>query len=233
MATGSRSTGRPLLPGLERPAVISHAGGNNAWRVDGAIAQGADLIEVDLWERAGRFEARHERRVGGLPFLYEKWYFRRPDAPFDLADLLRATDTRARLFLDFKNGGIKPVHLLRDAIDAAEPWLVPAASSQTWGVLRHIRRHLPEVPVYYSIDVPAQLDLLMENLRREEPPDGVSCRHSLLDAGTIRMLHRAGMAIVAWTVDDPARARELVDQGVAAITTHEVEEIRDAIKDTR
>ncbi len=123
--------------------------------------------------------------------------------------------------------------LVREAIDEAEPWLVPAASSQIWSVLRHIRRDLPEVPVYYSIDVRAQLDLLMENLRREEPPDGVSCRQQLLDADTIRTLRRAGMAIIAWTVDDPERARELVEQGVAAITTHEVEDIREAIRGPR
>lgn len=233
MSNASRAAGRPLLPGLDCSAVISHAGGNNQWRVDQAIAQGADLIEVDLWENRGQFEARHERRIGSLPFLFEKWYFRRPDAPFRLADLLRATDRRARLLLDLKSGGLKPVHLLREAIDEAEPWLVPAASSQIWSVLRHIRRDLPEVPVYYSIDVRAQLDLLMENLRREEPPDGVSCRQQLLDADTIRTLRRAGMAIIAWTVDDPERARELVEQGVAAITTHEVEDIREAIRGPR
>lgn len=230
MANGARVAGRPLLPGLDAPAVISHAGGNNQWRVQRAIEEGADLIEVDLWEHQGQFEARHERRIGRLPFLVEKWYFRRTDPPFSLADLLRATDRRARLFLDLKSGGQGPVHLLRQAIDEAQPWLVPAASSQTWGVLRHIRRHLPEVPVFYSIDVPAQFDLLMENLRREEPPDGVSCRARLLDSESIRTLRRAGLSIIAWTVDDPERAKELVEQGVSAITTHDVVDIRTAIR---
>lgn len=218
-----------LVPGVPGPYLIAHAAGNNAWRVHDAIEDGADLVEVDLWARRGAFEARHERRFGPIPLLFEKWYLRRPDGPFDLADLLRATDNQSRLFLDFKTGGREPARLLKQAMADARPALAPAASSQIWSMLRAVREELPEVPIFYSISVRAQLDLFLNMLERERPPDGVSCRHNLLDSEAIERLREAGMTIIAWTVDDGERARDLVHAGIDAITTHEIHEIRQAI----
>ena len=41
--------------------------------------------------------------------------------------------------------------------------------------------------------------------------------------------HRRSMAVIAWTVDDPDRARELAGWGVDAITTNTVDPIRAAL----
>ena len=41
----------------------------------------------------------------------------------------------------------------------------------------------------------------------------------------IERLHDRGFAVIAWTVDDPDRARELIEWGVDGITTHNVEEL--------
>lgn len=217
------------MPGTPGPYLIAHAAGNNAWRVHDALEHGADLVEVDLWARRGAFEARHERRFGPIPLLFEKWYFRRPDGPFDLATLLAETDSHSRLFLDLKNGGTEPIRLIKKAMEDARPALAPAASSQIWSVLRNVRQALPAVPIFYSISVQAQLDLFLSQMTKEQPPDGVSCRHTLLDAETIQRLRAAGMTVIAWTVDDEDRARDLVRAGADAITTHEIRDIREAI----
>lgn len=49
--------------------------------------------------------------------------------------------------------------------------------------------------------------------------DGVSVRHSLLTSASVAALHRVARPVVAWTVNDGSRARELRDLGVDAITT--------------
>jgi len=46
----------------------------------------------------------------------------------------------------------------------------------------------------------------------------------------VEQLRAAGLAVVAWTVDDLERARELADWGVDGITTHRVAEFRDAFR---
>jgi glycerophosphoryl diester phosphodiesterase len=98
------------------------------------------------------------------------------------------------------------------------------ASSQEWKALRAIREVCPEVDTYYSIDVAAKLDLFLSVSERDERPRGVSCRHTLLTRETVAGLHSRGLLVVAWTVDDIERARELASWGVDGLTTHKVAE---------
>lgn len=51
------------------------------------------------------------------------------------------------------------------------------------------------------------------------PDAGVSIRHSLLDARTVGRLHERVGLVVAWTVNEASRARELVAAGVDGVTT--------------
>lgn len=54
------------------------------------------------------------------------------------------------------------------------------------------------------------------------PPSGqtgVSVRHSVLDGRAVDALHQRFATVVAWTVNDPRRARQLRDLGVDGITT--------------
>ena len=217
-----------LVPGRPGPAIIAHGGGNSARRVDEYLAASPDFLEVDLWLHAGRLEARHERRIKFTPILFEKWYLRRAPRPhFGLEELLAASGgSPAGIFLDLKNGGAATVAALDRALTrlAARPRIV--ASSQQWATLRALSVHLPEVKTFYSVDVPAKLDLFRSVTDRDGRPAGVSCHHSLLTRPLVRELIDRGLVVVAWTVDDPARARELVEWGVHGITTHRVAEMR-------
>lgn len=49
--------------------------------------------------------------------------------------------------------------------------------------------------------------------------EGVAVRHDLLDAAVVRRLCDAVGRVSAWTVNDVARARQLLDWGVTAVTT--------------
>jgi glycerophosphoryl diester phosphodiesterase len=83
----------------------------------------------------------------------------------------------------------------------------------------------PEVDAFYSIDVQAKLNLFRSVVDRDARPRGVSCRHTLLSKPVIADLHKRGLLVVAWTVDDLERARELVSWGVDGLTTHRVAEM--------
>lgn len=220
---------RELVPGRAGPAIIAHGGGNTVSSVHDYLAEGADFLEVDLWLRGGYFEARHERRVRWLPVLFEKWYLRRvPRGRYGLDELLSETvDHGAGIFLDLKNGGEQAAALLRRVLARGELPRRVVASSQQWRALRAIRETLPEVDAFYSIDVRAKLDLFLSVNDRDARPAGISCRHSLLTKSIVDRLHRRGLLVVAWTVDDIDRARELVAWGVDGLTTHKVREMRE------
>ena len=216
-----------LVPERQGPAIIAHGGGNTIVRAEEFIEAGADYLEVDLWLHRGRFEARHERRTRWLPLLFEKWYLRRvPRAAYGLEELLDATaENQAGIFLDVKNGGQEAAVLLRRILRTHQHPARVVASSQQWRALRAMRELTPQVDAFYSIDVRAKLDLFLSVVDRDTRPRGVSCRHGLLTERSIRELHNRGLLVVAWTVDDLERARELVAWGVDGITTHNVAEM--------
>lgn len=218
-----------FLPGRNGPAIIAHGGGNSVDHVRDYVAAGADYLEVDLWIHRGRFEARHERRVRMLPLLFEKWYLRRvPSTHYGLVELLEAAaGSSAGIFLDLKNGGAEAAGAISRVIAEADVTPRIVASSQQWRALRAVAEQLPQVDTFYSIDVRAKLDLFLSVSDRDVRPRGVSCRHSLLSAPIVRRLRDRGLLVVAWTVDDPERARELVEWGVHGITTHRVAEMHE------
>ncbi len=217
-----------LVEGRGGPAIIAHGGGNAIARAHDFIGMGADYLEVDLWMHRGRFEARHERRMRWLPVLFEKWYLSRvPSAMYGLEELLDETaDHSTGIFLDIKNGGAGAAALLRRVLSTNQHPRRVVASSQQWRALRAMRELTPEVDAFYSIDVRAKLDLFLSVVDRDTRPRGVSCKHTLLNQRLVRTLHDRGLLVVAWTVDDLERARELVSWGIDGITTHKVEEMR-------
>lgn len=209
------------------PAVIAHGGGNTHRLAIEAAALGADYLEADLWTHGTRLEARHERAIYPLPVLVEKWYMRfAPRQPFGLSELLMAVPTGIPLFLDLKNGGSRAAELTRRALESSGKEVEVVASSQVWSVLRHVAEVLPRVPTYYSIDVRSKLDLFLSVSDRDVRPRGVSCQHRLLTEQNVRRLKEQGLLVVAWTVDDVERARELIGWGVDGITTHRIAEVR-------
>ena len=227
MSQAGPATPLDLVPGRPGPAIIAHGGGTTMDAVHDFLEHGADYLEVDLWVHDGRFEARHERRVRWLPFLIEKWYLRRiPSGNHGLQELLQETGGHGSgIFLDLKNGGATAASLVRRIVSATGFQGRVVASSQQWRTLRAIRDILPEVDAFYSIDVQAKLNLFLSVVDRDTRPRGVSCKHTLLNERVIRRLHDRGLLVVAWTVDDLDRARQLVAWGVDGLTTHKVKEM--------
>lgn len=217
----------PAIPGQRGPAIIAHSAGNTRRTAREGLAAGADYIEVDLFVHRGQFESRHERRLPFLPFFVEKWSFRpAPRNPFPLSALLGEAAPPAGVFLDLKNAPANAPRLVREAVLAAAPSCYPVASSQDWDILRGLATVAPEVALFYSIDVQAQLDLFLAVGERDTRPLGVSCRESLVTRQLVESLHERALRVVAWTVDDLERAAELAAWGVDGITTRRVAAVR-------
>lgn len=209
------------------PALISHGAGNSAAEVGHSLDAGADFVEIDIWFRKGRFEARHERRLGMVPLLFEKWYLAFARARgHSLTNLVAALAGETGVFLDIKSSAEATPGELARIFAEAPAGLPVAASSQQWQALRDLHDVMPSVPLFYSIDVVAQLDLFLSVMRRDWRPSGVSCRWSLLSPSIVDRLHGRGLLVVAWTVDDPKEAATLAEWGVDGITTHRVGEFR-------
>jgi glycerophosphoryl diester phosphodiesterase len=51
------------------------------------------------------------------------------------------------------------------------------------------------------------------------PDEAVSVRHTVLTSGVVGELHERVGTVVAWTVNSPARARQLAAMGVDGVTT--------------
>lgn len=208
------------------PVLIAHGAANSEANLAAALAESPDFVEGDLWVHDGMFEARHERRVAGVPLLFDKWYFKfAPRHTFGLDQILAQTKGLTGLFLDLKNDGAEAARMIRDAIGTASGLRV-AASAQQWSILRELSAAAPELELFYSADVQAKLDLFLSVERRDARPQGVSCEHRLLTEPLVQKLHERGLRVVAWTVDDGERAAELAGWGVDAITTHRVAALR-------
>lgn len=55
--------------------------------------------------------------------------------------------------------------------------------------------------------------------------DALDIEHTLATGERIAAVHAAGLQLIAWTVNDPARARDLLALGVDAITTDAIDRI--------
>lgn len=224
MNATARSRLLPRLAG-RRPAIIAHTGGNSISQAEAAIAAGADAVEIDLYVHRGSFEARHARSLYPAPVWLEGFRPRvAPSRRFGLAELLELVQGRTEILLDLKGHADSAGKLVREALDASAGTEV-SSSSQNWPALRSLATRCPEVDVYYSVDVRSQLDLFLSVIDRDRLPDGLSCRHTLITPQLVRRLKDRDLTVIAWTVDDTERARELASWGVDAITTHQIGEL--------
>jgi len=232
-----------------RPLVrIAHAYGNRREALERALAADVDMIELDMWFRAGDIEVRHERRLSFLPLLYDRrlpthsigsyairvWrYFVRPDVhPLKLDDVLELVSGKKRLLLDVK-GDYGPqdveryvetlLRLLRK--HEAEGWVT--VCGQFYAPLNALRRAGAPVEIRYSIEHPVQWEAFLGKMRRHEQLRQVCMAYRFIDEEKARILEENGVDLYCWTVDDPREAKRLVAEGVDGIISNDLEMLAD------
>lgn len=239
------------------PQIVAHRGGNPqdvensraAFRH--GVQVGADLLECDLQlARDGRIVVYHNERIFGAPVSSFDTDELRALIPTlltfqEMLDFLDEFAPDARLVLDLKDRrvdrSIVPVIVERNLTSRV------LVTSKLSPGLRRLNHQLPQLRLGLSRG--AMLTwaprghprLLLATLtrplftltaaiqRRWSGISTVAYQHDLLDPATVRRLHNLGFRVNAWTVDDPRRARQLIDAGVDYLTTNLPAEMVDAL----
>lgn len=219
-------TGADLLPPFDadaarRPMRVAHRGGNNRRALRAAIDAGVDWLETDVWWHFGRVVARHDQALWRLPVTHHRW--RVGVAPFPALELDELVDrlagTRIRLLLDLKGsdsrlpGAILDILRRRGAIGRA------ALCGQEWGPLDVARAREPGLIVFFSMGREDHVPAYLARLSAGSAPALTSISHRLLTAERVARLKERGVSMIAWTVNDPGRAQQLVSWGVDGITS--------------
>ena len=200
---------------------MAHRGGNSRRRLRAAVAAGVDWLEVDVWWHFGRIVARHDPAVWRLPVTYGRW--RVALAPLRLITLDELLDTVAgtpiRLLLDLKGMAAELPGALATALQRRDALTRAALCGQEWGPLDAARRVAPGLQAFFSLGREEHVPAYLDRLAAGAAPPLVSINHRLLTPDRVADLHRHGVTMIAWTVNHPARAHDLVSWGVDGITS--------------
>lgn len=224
---------------MARPSVIAHRGAsgyeyeNSLAAFRRAVTLDADGVELDVHaSRDGRLVVHHDP---ALPEL----------GPISGLDL--ATIRAARL----PNG--EPVPLLSDVLDLVgdrDVWIEVKALAPAWDQALLAALDQGPVPHRYAVHsfdhrLVARLGQIRPGLRRgvllsAYLADTVSAMQAvgattlwqewhLIDEDLVRTVHAAGLAVVAWTVNELADLRRLAQLGVDGLCGNYPDRIRVAI----
>lgn len=197
-----------------------------------AVTLGADAVELDVHLTAdGHLVVHHDpvvrdgRRVGTIRSLTlaDLSAFRVDGEPIpSLANVASGVGGRLRIYCELKGA---------DTARASVAALAPlgdgaAVHSFDHRMVAEARVAAPAVPrgvleASYLLDpVSVVRGVAGRDLWQQE---------ALIDAPLVACIHGAGLRIIAWTVNDPTRARHLAALGVDGLCTDDVTGIRSAL----
>jgi glycerophosphoryl diester phosphodiesterase len=215
------------------PQIIAHRGAsadryeNTLDAFAQALIQGADAIELDVHRTAdGAVVVHHDpvlhircKPTGSRALVIAH-------EPLDALRAVRLRDgsvlptldevcalvgPRAVLYVEIK---ARELEAAVPAVLARHPTVTAAVHSFDHRVVAGITSALPRGILLssYLLDVPGTA--------RAAGARDIWMTEQLIDAALIRDAHAAGQRVIAWTVDDDARARELAGLGVDGLCTN-------------
>ncbi|HEX5166339.1 MAG TPA: glycerophosphodiester phosphodiesterase [Thermomicrobiales bacterium] len=221
---------------VPQPFAVAHRAGNSLAGAADAVAAGADILEADVWLYRGRLEVRHEKTLGPLPILWDRWSLSTGRQRLDLASLLDAVDPEIELLLDLKGyPGSDPAIAARIAqtMDRQRPGRPFLVCSQNWRLLEAFRP-FPAALLVHSIGNQRQLTRAWRRLEQDDH-EAVSIQVRLLNAEIVRALKQRVATLFTWPINDTGQVQTVLDWGVDGVTTDRlaiVEQVR-AIRDRR
>jgi len=202
----------------------------------GAIEDGADGVEVDVRATAdGVPVLLHDRELSrtttGSGAIDEiaaadlaAIQARAGEPVPTLAEALAVAGDRLRLDIELKQTGIERAVLTALRQHSRAAWFV---SSIDWDQLREVRRLDLAAPIW-PLAIACDDALLAAAAELGAP--GVALAASALDRAAADRLHRAGLEIAVWTVNDPEEAIRVRDLGVAIVMTDNPASIRRIVR---
>ena len=213
------------MPEPDRPLLIAHRAGNRLHALGPAAHAGAHLIELDVWFHRGRLEVGHNKTLGPLPLLWDRWElalgWRRQ---LLIPEVLRQLPAHVEPMFDLKGHSRDlPAALLR-LIEEHMPGRPYTVSSQHWQHLDQFL-HADQARVIRSVGSAKALERLRDDLDTWAGA-GAGFQFKLLTPAVIAELRERTPLIVTWTVNNLEQATELVRQGVGGIISDNLELIR-------
>jgi glycerophosphoryl diester phosphodiesterase len=216
--------------------VIAHRGASAAFSDNtlaafaGAVAQGADGVELDVRRTADRRLAlSHDDTLADGTVVVEAPFAALPDHIPDLASALDVCEPLAVVNIEIKNWpddkDFDPTERLAEDVVA----LLDARGALDDGRNLISCFHLPTVDRVHEL-APALPTAWLLGLI-EDPADlidraaahghvAVHPHHAFVNDELVRIAHAAGLAVNTWTCDEPERIRWLADLGVDAVVTN-------------
>lgn len=204
-----------------RPMRIAHRGGNGRRSLTASLRAGVDWLETDVWWHFGQVIARHDPALWKLPVTHRRGRIGLAPIPhLTLDELLRRLEgTPARLLLDLKGNDPRLPGAILEALRRRGAVARAALCGQEWPPLDAARRLQPDLTVFFSLGREEHIPAYAARLRDGSAPKLASVSHRLLGHGRVQELKEQGVTMIAWTVNDQARARQLVAWGVDGITS--------------
>jgi glycerophosphoryl diester phosphodiesterase len=191
-------------------------------------AAGATVFEIDVQAAGDELVVSHYLPVHPLlpRVRRDRTRFtvrRRGRLEVALAAAIEALPAGAEVLLDLKSDRGPAAHALVEHILATGP--DPArcyASTKGWATLPALAAG--GYRTWRTIGDPAALNAALA--MPEIPDHAVTVRHTLLNAEVVAKLRERVPRVMTWTVNDPARAREVLALGVDGVTTDSVDVLR-------
>jgi glycerophosphoryl diester phosphodiesterase len=240
------------MSSLRPPVRIAHAYGNTRDRLPQALAASVDLIEADVWFRAGEIWVRHERRLGTLPLLADRLmrghptprfalklphrYYVRPDLhPLTVGELLETAHGKGNLMLDVKGHGRGEASTfagtLARRISQHNRRQDTVVCGQNWPVLHALRQAAGDIEVRYSIETQEQWDEYVQMVDRDNHTGRLCMQSDFFDEHKSSFLKERSIDVYCWTVDDPTEARRLLSVGANGIISNSLP-LLEALRDS-
>lgn len=203
------------------------APGNSRWAIEAVAALGVDLVEVDVHRTIdGHLVLHHDRdmHIGRTPTpiaLATLAQLRTVDLGhgehiITLAEAIRVAHGRTGLFADLKTDGLAEAIVSTAHECAFAPLMVCGIFRES---LMQIRRLDPAVGTSLTLLRGWENAFGADIIERTDTA-ALTVDHHLLDAAFVARCHAAGRTVLAWTVDDLPRMRELLRWGVDGITSN-------------
>ncbi|MCA8985314.1 MAG: glycerophosphodiester phosphodiesterase [Planctomycetaceae bacterium] len=239
----------PAAEPAPRPEIVAHRGAsfeapeNTRASVKLAWEQGADAVEIDVYLTVdNKIVLMHDKtpkRYGGpdRPVAEMTWaelstldvgawkdpHWRGETVPL-LEEVLPLTPAGKRLYIEIKSGPEIVPYLktvLEQSGQSAEKLVIIAFSEE---VVASVRRLIPHLTTYWLVSVkekdgdlqPKSDEIIRIARRLEVPGVDIGGKYTREIVAAIR---DSGLQVLAWTINEPAQAREAVSWGIIGITT--------------
>lgn len=230
--------------------IIAHRGAshdapeNTLASVNLAWERGADAVEVDVHlSKDRRIMVIHDedtKRTTGEKMLIRESMssslrsldasngmdkFKGERIPF-LEEVLATVPDGKVLFIEVKTDTVIIPYLVKLLASSQDKSRLVVISFN-FDVCTLMKKEIPAIPVYWlHYTLSGSYKYKWITRAREAGLDGLNFRHTGISKDYVEAVHRSGMKMFAWTVDDPEEAARLIECGIDGITSNRPDWLR-------